>query len=142
MSHNLGALNDVTLDIGSYKNQQAYLLLWSCGYNYNSKYFITATVRRDGSSKFGANNEWGLFPSASIGWNIKAEPFLSDIEVISQLKLRAGYGLAGNQEIDSYLDIMTAVVKGTTINPETGEPAIEFGRSHNTNPDLRWEEKQ
>lgn len=142
MSHNLGALNDVTPgDIGSYKKSNRLISFFGRAvYNYNSKYFITATVRRDGSSKFGANNEWGLFPSASIGWNIKAEPFLSDIEVISQLKLRAGYGLAGNQEIDSYLDIMTAVVKGTTINPETGEPAIEFGRSHNTNPDLRWEE--
>lgn len=142
MSHNLGALNDVNPgDIGSYKKSNRLISFFGRAvYNYNSKYFITATVRRDGSSKFGANNEWGLFPSASIGWNIKAEPFLSNVDAISQLKLRAGYGLAGNQEIDSYLDIMTAVVKGTTINPETGEPAIEFGRSHNTNPDLRWEE--
>lgn len=142
MSHNLGALNDVNPgDIGSYKKSNRLISFFGRAvYNYNSKYFITATVRRDGSSKFGANYEWGLFPSASIGWNIKAEPFLSNVDAISQLKLRAGYGLAGNQEIDSYLDIMTAVVKGTTINPETGEPAIEFGRSHNSNPDLRWEE--
>ncbi|MBN1990430.1 MAG: SusC/RagA family TonB-linked outer membrane protein [Bacteroidales bacterium] len=142
MSHNLGVLNDVNPgDISSYKRSNRLISFFGRAvYNYNSKYFVTATIRRDGSSKFGANNEWGLFPSASIGWNIKAEPFLSDIEVISQLKLRAGYGLAGNQEIDSYLDIMTAIVKGTTINPETGEPAIEFGRSHNINPDLRWEE--
>ncbi len=140
-AYNLGALNSVVVgDIGSYKNSNRLISFFGRGvYNYNSKYYFTATVRRDGSSKFGENNKWGWFPSASVGWNIKNESFMESAGFLSQLKLRAGFGITGNQEIGSYHAISSAEVAGPTINPETGEDAILFTISHNANPDLRWE---
>ncbi len=143
-SHNLGVLSQVNpRDIGSYKSSNRLISFFARGtYNFNSKYYATATIRRDGSTKFGKNNEWGWFPSASVAWNLKEENFLVDNSTISQMKLRLGYGIVGNQEIDNYLDIMTATAVGTTINPETGEQTIEFQLSHNANPDLKWEENR
>lgn len=141
-SNNLGHLNNVNVgDIGSWKNSNRLISFFArATYNYNSKYFATATIRRDGSSKFGKNNEWGLFPSASIAWDIKKEDFLNSIDFVNQLKLRVGYGITGNQEISSYLDIMYAYPSGTAPNFETGEDAINFAISHNANPNLKWEE--
>lgn len=141
-SNNLGHLNNVNVgDIGSWKNSNRLISFFArATYNYSSKYFATATIRRDGSSKFGKNNEWGLFPSASIAWDIKKEDFLNSIDFVNQLKLRVGYGITGNQEISSYLDIMYAYPSGTAPNFETGEDAINFAISHNANPNLKWEE--
>ncbi len=141
-AYNLGALNSVVVgDIGSYKNSNRLISFFGRGvYNYNNKYYLTATVRRDGSSRFGENNKWGWFPSASVGWNIRNESFMENAGFLSQLKLRAGFGITGNQEIGSYHAISSAVVSGPTINPETGEDAILFTISHNANPNLKWEE--
>ncbi|HOK87170.1 MAG TPA: TonB-dependent receptor, partial [Tenuifilum sp.] len=125
-SNNLGHLNNVNVgDIGSWRNSNRLISYFArATYNYKSKYFATATIRRDGSSKFGKNNEWGLFPSASIAWDIKKEAFLENIDLFNQLKLRVGYGITGNQEISSFLDIMYASPSGTAPNFETGEDAI------------------
>lgn len=141
-SNNLSALNSVNAgDISSYKNSNRLISFFGRGvYNYNSKYYFTATVRRDGSSRFGSNHEWGWFPSASIGWNMKKESFLNDVDFLDKLKLRVGYGLSGNQEIGSYNDIETYSPSGTAIDPETGEQIIAFVGSHNPNPNLKWEE--
>lgn len=68
-------------------------------YNYAGKYLLSATVRRDGSSRFGANNQYGIFPSASVGWKIDQEDFMKNGSLFSELKLRAGIGRVGNQEI-------------------------------------------
>ena len=68
-------------------------------YAYDDKYLASFTIRRDGSSRFGANNRYGVFPAATLGWRISQEEFLKDSELISNLKLRAGYGEVGNQEI-------------------------------------------
>lgn len=140
-SNNLGSLTTVNVgDIGSYKNSSRLISFFGrVTYNYDSKYYFTGTVRRDGSSKFGINNEWGVFPSASAAWTISNEDFLSDVDVISNLKLRVGYGLAGNQNIDPYLDVMTVSPSGSAPNFETGEDGINFQASHNANPDLKWE---
>jgi TonB-linked SusC/RagA family outer membrane protein len=141
-SNNLSALNSVNAgDISSYKNSNRLISFFGRGvYNYNSKYYFTATIRRDGSSKFGTNHEWGWFPSASVGWNMKEESFLKDVHFLDKFKLRVGYGLSGNQEIGSYNDIETYSPSGTAIDPETGEQIISFVGSHNPNPDLKWEE--
>ncbi|MEJ5316910.1 MAG: TonB-dependent receptor [Tenuifilum sp.] len=141
-SNNLAHLNNVNVgDIGSWRNSNRLISFFArATYNYQSKYFATATLRRDGSSKFGKNNEWGLFPSASIAWDIKKEAFLENIDLFNQLKLRVGYGITGNQEISPFLDIMYAYPSGTAPNFETGEDAINFAISHNANPDLKWEE--
>lgn len=72
-------------------------------YNYRGKYLLTATIRRDGSSRFGGNNKYGIFPSASVGWRISQEEFLADNRVISDMKIRASYGSTGNQEILNFL---------------------------------------
>ena len=71
-------------------------------YNYANKYYVTATIRRDGSSRFGMDNRWGWFPSAALAWRISNENFLKNSNVINNLKLRLGYGITGNQEIGNY----------------------------------------
>jgi TonB-linked SusC/RagA family outer membrane protein len=78
----------------------------SISYNYNQKYYMSATIREDGSSRFAAGNRWGTFFSVSGGWNIESESFMKDIDYINKLKLRIGYGEVGNQNIPlySYLD--------------------------------------
>src|SRR5690606_10960434 len=65
-------------------------------YAFRDRYLLTATLRRDGSSRFGSNNKWGLFPSGSIGWRISQEEFMKNLTSVSDLKVRASYGLAGN----------------------------------------------
>ena len=142
LSYNLGVLNNVNVgDIGSYKSSNRLISFFGrTTYNFGSRYYLTGTVRRDGSSKFGENNQWGIFPSGSVGWNLKNESFLENVDLVSSLKFRVGYGLSGNQEIDSYLDTRYVTPGGTAPNPETGEDAINFEASHNTNPDLQWEE--
>lgn len=141
-SDNLGHLNNVNVgDIGSWRNSNKLISFFGRAvYNYKSKYFVTGTIRRDGSSKFGKNNEWGLFPSGSLAWDVKKESFLENIDYVNLLKLRVGYGITGNQEIGSFLDIMYAYPDGTAPNFETGEDAINFSISHNANPNLKWEE--
>lgn len=142
-AYNLGLLQSVTegRDIGSHKSSSRLISFFGRAiYNYDSKYFLTATLRRDGSSRFGINNEWGWFPSASAMWNISRESFMQDQTVVSNLRLRAGYGITGNQEIGNYNDIEYYIAAGNTINFETGDEAILFEFAHAANPDLKWEE--
>ncbi len=141
MSHNLGSLALVNPgDIGSYKGESK--LISGFGrviYDFDNKYFITATLRRDGSSRFGANHRWGLFPSGSIAWNVKNESFLKDIDILSQAKLRVGYGQTGNQEIDAYNNVYRFGITGYTINAETNEYTVNYGALNNRNDNLKWE---
>lgn len=143
-SNNLAMLSVVTLgDITSYKGQNRLISFFGRSvYNYNSKYYFTFTMRRDGSTKFGANKEWGWFPSASIAWNIHSEPFFENVPLISLLKLRLGWGLTGNQEIDRYLDIAKIGSQDPVPDPLTGEPTIVLGYKSNENKDLKWEENE
>ncbi len=141
-SHDLSMLQTLKPgDISSYKSSNRLISFFGRGiYNYDSKYFLTATIRRDGSSKFGENNKWGWFPSASVMWNITGEDFMSSLDMINNLRLRVGYGITGNQEFDNYRAITYYASAGPTINFETGEEAILFKFAHNANPDLKWEE--
>jgi iron complex outermembrane receptor protein len=90
--------NNATTSVIANKNE---LQSWfgRVNYDFNDKYLLTATLRADGSSKFGANNKYGIFPSVATGWNISKETFLSNVEQINNLKLRASWGKTGNQEI-------------------------------------------
>ncbi|MBK8491485.1 MAG: SusC/RagA family TonB-linked outer membrane protein [Saprospirales bacterium] len=131
--------------ISSYKNQALLASFFGrVVYDFDKRYFLTATLRRDGSSKFGQNNEWGLFPSASLGWNLLRESFMSNVDLFSQLKVRVGYGITGNQEIPAFLDASYYGPAGTAINPETGEIVISFNNigDVNPNPDLKWEQNE
>ena len=111
-------------------------------YQFQDKYLVTATVRADGSSKFGSNNKYGYFPSFSLGWRLSEEPFLKNTS-ISNLKLRGGWGQTGNQEIPSKITqpLFTASVSGTTSYPlDNGSsyaPGITYSRL--ANPDIQWE---
>lgn len=90
-------------------------------YSYKNKYLFSATIRRDGSSKFMKNNRYGNFPSFSLGWNIKEENFMSNLDKVDMLKLRGGYGVLGNQEVGTYLyssDVTANInylIDGTTL---------------------------
>ncbi len=139
---NLGVLTVVNPgDISSYRKQWNLISFFGrVAYNYDSRYYITATVRNDGSSKFGDNHKWGFFPSASLAWNISKEEFMSDINWLSSLKVRAGAGKTGNQNIDPYMSLTTYAVTGTTTDPETGETVVVLQGNRNPNPDLKWEE--
>lgn len=141
-SNDLSILQSVNPgDITSYKSSSRLISFFGRGiYNFNSKYYLTATIRRDGSSKFGKNNEWGTFPSASLMWNITGEDFMENLGFINSLRFRVGYGITGNQEIGIYNDLSYYRSAGNAPNPETGEDAILYEFAHTANPDLKWEE--
>ncbi len=112
-------------------------------FDIGNRYLISGSVRRDGSSRFGSDNKWSIFPAGSVGWKIHNENFLSNSNLISELKLRAGYGITGNQEIGpnyGYLGIYT---------PSVGAARYQFGNQfYNTlrpeafDSELKWEELQ
>jgi iron complex outermembrane receptor protein len=108
-------------------------------YNYDNKYYLGGSIRRDGSSKFGKNNKWGLFPTVSGGWSMHKEGFLSDVSWLSQMKLRASYGVSGNQAFGSYFSKTIYEPTDVVINPGTGESVLTWSASRNANPDLKWE---
>ena len=108
------------------------------GYNYKNKYIVNASLRRDGSSRFGEGNKWGNFPAVSAAWNISEEPFLQNHNTISHLKLRASWGQLGNQEIGIY-PFSSLVETGVFVYPfgdqiATGANIIETG-----NENIKWE---
>ena len=87
-----------TGDVESYKESYTLISLFArVFYSYQDRYMATAMVRRDGSSKFGINNKWGVFPSVSLAWGISEESFMQNISWIDEMKLRVGYGMTGNQ---------------------------------------------
>lgn len=108
-------------------------------YNFNEKYILAATLRHDGSSKFGADNKWGTFPSISVAWRISGEPFMSSIESLSDLKLRLSYGVTGNQSgIGAYNSIALYSSGPLYYNNGIWENTYEY--SQNPNPNLKWEQ--
>lgn len=128
-----------TGDVTSQKNSYKLISLFArAHYSYAERYMITATVRRDGSSKFGANHKWGTFPSASAAWGISQESFMKDIKWIDDLKLRAGYGLTGNQDgLQPYKSLQLYGSEG--IYYSDGSWLTAYKINQNANPDLKWE---
>ena len=106
------------------------------GYNYDSKYLVTLTGRLDGSSRFGDNNKYGLFPSVGLGWVLSNEPFLENSRSIDNLKIRTSFGITGNTEIATYRSLGTGGSFTTLINGERA-PATVINRI--ANPNLEWE---
>jgi TonB-dependent starch-binding outer membrane protein SusC len=108
-------------------------------YNFRSKYIIAGTLRRDGSSKFGASNKWGTFPSGSVAWIISNENFMRHITFLSDLKLRLGYGVTGNQAgIGPYNSV--ALYESGPLYLNNGNWENTYQYSQNANPHLKWEE--
>ena len=106
-------------------------------YDYNGKYLVSAAVRADGSSRFGAANRWGYFPSVSAGWNISQESFLKSSSWLSDLKLRASYGLTGNFQIPNYGSVSLLNYQNYVLGPETIVSGLAPGNSANNK--LKWE---
>jgi iron complex outermembrane receptor protein len=103
------------------------------------RYLLTATLRGDGSSRFGGNNKWGLFPSGALAWNVMNEPFFN-VGAISNLKLRLGYGVTGNQEIPNDLFKEQFAIAGTSIYVLGGTVVPSVSPNNFPNPDLQWEQ--
>ncbi|WP_455627866.1 SusC/RagA family TonB-linked outer membrane protein [Parabacteroides chinchillae] len=109
-------------------------------YSYKGKYMLAASVRHEGSSKFGANHKWGTFPSVSGAWSIKDEDFMEDVKPLSQLKLRAGYGVTGTAPEEAYMSLNTLDF-GTYVY-YNGSFIKTIRPASNANPNLRWERKK
>lgn len=138
--------------LNSFKEDNTLIAFFSrVNYSFKDRYFLQASIRREGSSKFGANNKWGDFPAVSGAWLISDETFMEDVGFVSNLKLRADYGITGNQGIPNYQSLVTLGTGGRyPIYPD--EPNADgeyiptfyqtYGANKNPNPDLRWERKK
>ena len=137
---------DTYANMGSYKYKDKLASFFArVMYNYDERYFLSASVRFEGSSKFGPKadpllGQWGVFPSVSGSWNIKGEDFMADVEQLNELKIRLGYGVTGNQPGDHYLYLMRVAPGGDYLF-SNGAFIQPWGPSSNVNEHLRWEEK-
>jgi len=132
------AREDGHVGMSSFKNDSKLIALFArVNYDYRGKYLFTASFRHEGSSKFGVNDKWGNFPAFSGGWRISEEHFMEGLKWINDLKLRADYGVTGNQNFDSYLSLNTMTGFGDYYY--NGKYFTVWGPSKNVNPDLKWE---
>ena len=106
-------------------------------YDYKKRYFITAALRADGSSKFQGDNKWGYFPSAAIAWDIARESFMSNQHVLDQLKLRASFGVTGNQDIAAYSTL--GMLSGASYGWGTSTSSTGYWGNQFATPDITWE---
>lgn len=140
--HNLqgGALRPWDGTASAYDNPRQVSFLGRFNYTYGGRYVMTVNARTDASSKFGLNHKWGFFPSVSAAWNISEEEFMESVPYVDFMKLRAGYGLAGNQGgIDSYTSV--SLLRPNGITPSGNTPTVTYESLRNMNPDLKWEVK-
>lgn len=123
----------------SYRKESRLIAFFGrVNYDYQGKYLFTASLRYEGSSKFGANHKWGYFPAASAGWRISQEKFMKSCSGwLNDLKIRADFGITGNQDFDSYKSLSTMTGYGQYYYQ--GKWLTVWGPSKNVNPDLRWE---
>jgi TonB-linked SusC/RagA family outer membrane protein len=134
--YNLG-LNTSQSISSIYSNWALLSYIGRLSYSYNDRYLFTGTVRRDGSSKFQGDNKWSTFPSFGIGWKVSNEKFAKNIEAISNLKIRAGWGITGNQGIEPYGTLGLLTSSTYSYGTSTLYPAYTIGNP--SNPDLKWE---
>ncbi|HMF70443.1 MAG TPA: SusC/RagA family TonB-linked outer membrane protein, partial [Flavitalea sp.] len=141
-NNNLGSglwnLEEGQNGVGSYKNSSTLIAFFGrLNYDFDKKYYLSASLRREGSSKFGINDKWGNFPAASVAWRISQESFMKDISWLDELKLRADYGETGNQDFGNYLSLDTYSGYGYYLF--NGTTYQVWGPSQNANYNLRWE---
>lgn len=143
--NNLGAGNFLQLgksSLGSNKEDNKLIAFFGrVNYSFKDKYIAQFILRHEGSSRFGANNKYGDFPAASVGWAISQEPFMKGVSFVNDLKLRAGYGVTGNQGIPNYRSVVRLSTGNQYLNDD-GVWRQTYGPSNNPNPNLRWERKQ
>jgi TonB-linked SusC/RagA family outer membrane protein len=142
--NNIGAgsaLAKGTAEMGSYKSQSQLVSFFGrVMYNYDERILSSISLRREGSSRFGANNKWGWFPAVSLGWRINREEFMKSISWVNDLKFRVGYGVTGNQDFENYKSLTLMSRAGSFYY--NGEWINTYQPKSNPNPDLRWEMKQ
>lgn len=150
---NFGAGNAITdtdlprPSLSSFKEDNTLVAFFGrLSYNFKDRYFLQASLRHEGSSRFGANNKWASFPAVSGAWVISDEEFVQEADFINNLKLRAGYGLTGNQGIPNYQSIVTLGTGGkypVFLDGADGATYYQtYGPVKNPNPDLKWETKK
>lgn len=125
-----------SIDTDENYNDKLVSFFARANYDFNDRYLFTASLRADGSSKFGKNNKWGYFPAVSAAWRLAEEEFIKKLNIFSDLKFRIGYGLAGNNRIGSYnsLALLTSVLTAVNNSHVPGYVAKQI-----PNPDLKWE---
>lgn len=124
--------------MGSYRNDSKLIAFFGrVSYDYKSRYLMTASLRYEGSSKFGDNNKWGYFPALSLGWRISDESFMKGLTWLDDLKIRGDFGVTGNQNFDSYKSLATYGGFGWVCY--NGGYYQVWGPGKNVNPDLKWE---
>ncbi len=135
-----GKADKSLMNISSYRNSNSLAgAFLRVNYNYNEKYLLSASIRAEGSSRFGKNNKWGWFPAVSAGWRIKGEDFMKDQDWCDELKLRLGFGITGNNLGSDLKSIELLSNSGTFWF--NNEWIYTYGVAQNVNPDLRWERK-
>ena len=145
-TYNALQLGDLTKvqpgDFSSYKNDRTLVsFLGRINYSYLSRYLLTVSFRKDGSSVFGENSKWGNFPSVAVAWQIDQEPFMQNQKVFNQLKLRGGYGVTGNQQ-GLYPQNSLSLVGAAGVTYFGGNQITNFNITQNVNKDLRWETRK
>lgn len=126
-------------DVTSYKNDRTLVsFLGRVNYSFMNRYLLTLSIRQDASSVFGVNYKWGSFPSASVAWRIREESFMKNLEFLNDLKIRAGYGVTGNQQGLSPQE-SDRLVNSTGQTFFAGNQITNYSIMQNGNPDLRWE---
>jgi TonB-linked SusC/RagA family outer membrane protein len=125
--------------VGSTKNTSTLIAFFGrVNYDFDNKYIVTASLRHEGSSKFGIGNKWGNFPAASAAWRVTEESFLKNkVSWLNDLKLRVDYGITGNQDFGNYLSLLLYGPYG--FFPYNGTSYQVYGPSQNANPNLKWE---
>lgn len=137
--NNLGAAAQKT-SIGSNKTENMLVSFFGrANYTFRDKYLATLTVRRDGSSRFGANEHWGTFPSGSLAWRASEEDFVKNWGVFSNLKLRAGFGVTGNERIGDYASYALMSTNHITLDGSSNVAGTHLNQSSAENRDLKWE---
>ena len=140
LTDNIGsAANSDTYIINSFKNRNQLLsYLGRANYSLLDKYLLTGSIRVDGSSRFGDNNKYGVFPSGAFAWKLAKEKFIDNLNVFSDMKLRLSYGITGNQSIPSYLSLPLFSVRNNNA-VIGGQEVASIGVVNLSNPDLKWE---
>lgn len=127
--------------MGSYKNSNTLIAFFGrMTYNFDNRYLLMASIRHEGSSRFGEDNKWGNFPGISAGWRINNEAFMSDVKWVNNIKLRAGFGITGINAGQNYQSLSGLTYGNYFLND--GKWIRELVPTRNANPDLKWEKKE
>lgn len=140
MSQGKGLQNGTATEASSQNSNRLVGWFARANYNYANRYFLSASIRYEGSSKFGADHKWGSFPAVSASWNIASEKFMRNVKPVSTLKLRVGYGVTGTVPSSPYMSLSRLDLGGWGWY--NGEWINQLKPSGNTNLDLRWEKKK